>query len=249
MKRTSLFFFERTQNLVSLLASLSLALALSLYHARGEEAAAAKLRRGEIGPGEHGHGCWVREVGGEKSLERGRTICEVEKKKKITFFSFLAFLHSISASAAQNAPRRRGSSSPATMRPHVLPRSRVLLGTATTTTNTRRCHPSCNASDEGRLASTSSASPGSPTPPPDRSSSSSSSSSSGPPSERQQYSYVDAAGKRKATLQDAAPILTSSSSSSAASGAEARAPWELGFQVPERSASLWGDDLRRRLIR
>ena len=55
-------------------------------------------------------------------------------------------------------------------------------------------------------------------------------------------------GKRKATLQDAAPSLTSSSSSSPSSR-EARAPWELGFQMPERSAALWGDDLRHRLIR
>ena len=78
----------------------------------------------------------------------------------------------------------------------------------------------------------------------------SSSSSPEQPQQQQQYRYVDAAGKRKATLQDAAPsLLTSSSSSSSSSSAEARAPWELGFQLPERSAALWGDDLRRRLIR
>lgn len=124
------------------------------------------------------------------------------------------------------------------MRPRALPRSRVLDATRTTIKTRRRCHPSfCNAaSDDRRLASTSSSSDPS---------SSSSPSSSGLPSTpsalpQQQYSYVDAAGKRKATLQDAAPSLTT---------VEARAPWELGFQVPERSASLWGDDLRRRLIR
>lgn len=62
--------------------------------------------------------------------------------------------------------------------------------------------------------------------------------------QQQQYRYVDAAGKRKATLQDAAPSLTSSSSDE-----QTRPPWELGFQLPERSSALWGDDLRRRLIR
>ena len=72
----------------------------------------------------------------------------------------------------------------------------------------------------------------------------SSSSSPEQPQQQQQYRYVDAAGKRKATLQDAAPSLTSSSSDE-----QTRPPWELGFQLPERSSALWGDDLRRRLIR
>ena len=119
------------------------------------------------------------------------------------------------------------------MRTHALPRTTGVGTTATTTRTRTRQHPSCNASDVGRSTSTSAAS------------------TSKPPSpSSSQYRYVDAAGKRKATLQDAAPsLLTSSSSSSSSSSAEARAPWELGFQLPERSAALWGDDLRRRLIR
>ena len=45
----------------SLVLSLSLPRSrfLSLYHARGEEAAAAKLRRVEVGPGERGHRSWT----------------------------------------------------------------------------------------------------------------------------------------------------------------------------------------------
>ena len=146
-----------------------------------------------------------------------------EKKRKTHLFSFSSFL-AISVPNARRTLQRTSLAPlvPATMRPHALLRSRVLLRT-TARINTRRCRPSfCNASDDRRAASTSSSDPPPPALP------------------QQQYSYVDAAGKRKATLQDAAPNLTSS---------EARAPWELGFQVPERSASLWGDDLRRRLIR
>lgn len=60
-------------------------LSLSLYHARGEEATAAKLRRGEVGPGEHGHGCWCeRLLLAEGKVERGEEICE--KEKKLTLF-------------------------------------------------------------------------------------------------------------------------------------------------------------------
>jgi len=64
---------------------LSLSLSLSLYHARGEEATAAKLRRGEVGPGEHGHGCRCeRLLLAEGKVERGGEICE--KEKKLTLF-------------------------------------------------------------------------------------------------------------------------------------------------------------------
>ena len=51
----------------------SLSLSLYLYHARREEATAAKLRRGEVGPGEHGHGYWCeRECGGVESSSKGK---------------------------------------------------------------------------------------------------------------------------------------------------------------------------------
>lgn len=113
------------------------------------------------------------------------------------------------------------------MKPHTILR-RAVFGTATARTSRRRNFR--ERDDHPPSAAVASAA------------STSSSDSSPPQPQEHQYRYVDAAGKRKATIQDAAPSLASSSR-------EGRAPWELGFQVPERSSALWGDDLRRRLIR
>ena len=78
---------------LSLSPSLSL---LSLYHARGEEAAAATLRRVEVGPGERGHRSWTCErfwFEGNKFGANVRKSCEGERKKKNSLvFFFLAFL-------------------------------------------------------------------------------------------------------------------------------------------------------------
>ena len=195
----------------------------------------------------------------KKVFGRRKELCEVELKKdderrrKISLSLFWLYL--AEKSPARPPQHAHQSTSrlflvPATMRPHALPRSRVLLlGPART--STRRRHPSSSCKDNGPSASSKTSSPAS-------TSSSSLSASASPgsvdPAESErhhQYTYVDAAGKRKATLQDAAPsLLTSSSSSSSSSAAdEAQRPWELGFQMPERSSALWGDDLRRRLIR
>ena len=58
----------------------------------------------------------------------------------------------------------------------------------------------------------------------------------GPPSSSP-YSYLSSDGRRKAVVEDASPSLR-----------DTAAPWELGFQLSERSDFLWNDGLKARLV-
>lgn len=60
-----------------------------------------------------------------------------------------------------------------------------------------------------------------------------------PPTSSQPYAYISSDGRRKAVIEDAAPSLNTR---------DTAAPWELGFQLSERTDFLWNDGLKARLV-
>jgi hypothetical protein len=110
-------------------------------------------------------------------------------------------------------------SSPAT-RPHP---ARWASREATRPSHATRAAPA----DDAAPSTSFSAANSQPTPPPQ------------PPHQAPPF-YISSDGRRKAVVEDAAPgSLTTST---------AAAPWELGFQLSERTDFLWNDGLKTRLV-